>query len=1191
MTQVRTVTATFTAPSFPLTVLGAGTGTGSVTSQVGLTPAINCTVTSGTASGACTATYLSGTSVVLTATATAPATFASWTNCPSPSGNQCTVPMTQVRTVTATFTAPSFPLTVLGAGTGTGSVTSQVGLTPAINCAVTSGTASGACTATYLSTTSVVLTATATAPATFASWTNCPSPSGNQCTVSMTQARTVTATFQLPSFLLSMQSAGTGTGTGTITSHVGLTPAINCLVTSGNYSGVCSAAYLAGTPVVLTATPTAPSTFTAWANCPSPSGNQCTVAMTQARTVTATFTAAPPTLTVTGGGTGSGTVTSPAGLTPAITCAVTSGTASGACSATYPPTTSAVLTATPTAPSTFASWTNCPSPSGNQCTVPMTQARTVTANFVLLSPTITSITPASGPVTGGTLFSVAATGLAPNVTLLIGGVPATSVTVVNAITLTGVTPAGMSGAQDVTLSTANSTSTLPGGFTYDPARRSEELADTLEPSLNGDGRYLAFASFRNDLVPNDVNETADVFVREVVSAAVVRVSVNTTGTAGNGESRRPSISGDGRYVAFESQASTLVPDDTNGVADIFVHDRDADGDGVFDEAGQVRTLRVSVATETGAQGDGASTTPEVSPDGLWVTFASAATNLVSGDTAGQDDIFLRFWPGRETRRVSVSSSGEQGNGASRAPSVSAAGRYVVFASEASNLRVPDSNGVSDVFRHETATGVTICVTAQGNGASETPSISADGQWVAHASRASNLPTSLTAGLLTPRGLATAHEDGSGRAQVLMWGAQTGTSTTESATASGEPGNGDSSHPKLSDDGKTVAFVSEASNLVGGDTNGVADSFKKEARRGAPERTSVGPDNQQLPRPTTNTAIAGNGRAVASEVRASASEPERRAIIVRAPTLVLRQMTQAVGFVDRATAAAIDGMGIAEGAQVVIDDVAVAARDVERESDQRLRLIVPPGKAVGSVTVVVVNPDGERITVPGGFTYVSAPSQEPTADADGDGLIDGWEQQLGLQVTSAAGVQGGSGDPDGDGRTNLEEQAALTHPRGLASATRYFAEGATGFFETRFSLLNPTTTDATVLLRFQRDDGTQRVNVRPGARPAESKGRGQRRRADMASTAFSTVIEADQPIVADRQMYWTRLNYLRQPRRDRRSSPRPGPGISPKGRPTPASTSSIWSRTRTRCRSTCASAICCPRERRSRRPIRSRPPAG
>ena len=90
-----------------------------------------------------------------------------------------------------------------------------------------------------------------------------------------------------------------------------------------------------------------------------------------------------------------------------------------------------------------------------------------------------------------------------------------------------------------------------------------------------------------------------------------------------------------------------MPDDTDGVADVFVHDRDADGDGVFDEAGQVRTMRVSVATQTDAQGDGASTTPELSPDGLWVTFASAATNLVSGDTAGQDDIFLRYWPGRE----------------------------------------------------------------------------------------------------------------------------------------------------------------------------------------------------------------------------------------------------------------------------------------------------------------------------------------------------------------------------------------------------------------------------------------------------------------------------------------------------------------------------------------------------------------
>ena len=240
------------------------------------------------------------------------------------------------------------------------------------------------------------------------------------------------------------------------------------------------------------------------------------------------------------------------------------------------------------------------------------------------------------------------------------------------------------------------------------------------------------------------------------------------------------------------------------------------------------------------------------------------------------------------------------------------------------------------------------MTAQGNGPSEAPSISSDGRRVAYVSRASNLAGPANLGLAAAQ-VVTAVEDGSGRAQVLMWGEQTGTSTTESATASGEPGNGDSSHPEISDDGGTVAFVSEASNLVSGDTNGVADSFKKTVRGGAPERTSVGPNNQQLPRPTTNTAIAGNGRAVASEVALppTPGDPDRRGLSSVRLVLVLQQMTSPAGLVDLVTITVIEGIGIDAGAQVLIDGVALPPADVVRESDRRLRVAMPPARASGA----------------------------------------------------------------------------------------------------------------------------------------------------------------------------------------------------------------------------------------------------
>ena len=251
-------------------------------------------------------------------------------------------------------------------------------------------------------------------------------------------------------------------------------------------------------------------------------------------------------------------------------------------------------------------------------------------------------------------------------------------------------------------------------------------------------------------------------------------------------------------------------------------------------------------------------------------------------------------------------------------------------------------------------------------------------------------------------------------------------------------------------------------------------------------------------------------------------PDRRGIIIRVPVLVLQQMTSPAGLVDLVTITVIEGIGIDAGAQVLIDGVALPPADVVRESDRRLRVAMPRGKGVGSVTVVVVNPDGERVTVPGGFSLLSRLMQGPTTDADRDGLMDRWEKQLGLNAMSAADVQGGSGDPDGDGRTDLEEQAALSAPARPAPARRGdFAEGATGFFETRFSLLDPTTTEATVLLRFQRDDGTQQAHyVRVPGRQSR-KVTVSTEVPDMARTAFSTVIKAA-PIVADRQMWWTRV---------------------------------------------------------------------
>lgn len=330
--------------NYTLTVARAGTGTGTVTSS----PAgISCGAT-------CSGSFASGTSITLTAAASSGSTFGSWTNCPSASGNTCTVSLNGTSTVTATFnTLPSYTLTAAKAGTGTGTITSGDGN---FNCGST-------CSASYQSGTIVTLTAAATNGSTFSSWTGCTSVAGNTCTATVSGAATVTASFAAAPATYTLTAAKSGTGTGTITSADTL---INCGVT-------CSASYVAGASTVLTATVSGGGSFTGWTGCTSTSGNLCTVVTpASASTVTATF-AAPTSyvLTVTKAGTGSGTVTSsPTGISCGSTCSASFGTGS-----------TVTLTATASSGSAFASWSGCTSVSGNTCTVTMSAVTGVTATF------------------------------------------------------------------------------------------------------------------------------------------------------------------------------------------------------------------------------------------------------------------------------------------------------------------------------------------------------------------------------------------------------------------------------------------------------------------------------------------------------------------------------------------------------------------------------------------------------------------------------------------------------------------------------------------------------------------------------------------------------------------------------------------------------------------------------------------
>jgi Tol biopolymer transport system component len=352
-------------------------------------------------------------------------------------------------------------------------------------------------------------------------------------------------------------------------------------------------------------------------------------------------------------------------------------------------------------------------------------------------------------------------------------------------------------------------------------------------SISADGRCVAFASEARRLVPGDTNRCWDVFVYDSRTRQTERVSVSSKGEQANGNSWRPSVSGDGRYVAFESGATNLVPGDTNGHYDVFVRDRQTR-----------RTTRASLGAQ-GAQGNDDSYVPSVSAGGRYVAFYSEASNLAPGEAGEHGDVFLHDGETGATERVSVTSTGGPAKGWSWYPAVSADGRYVAFSSTAPDLVAQDTNGQADVFVRDRQTGATerISVSSAGlqaNGRSGFVSISGDGQYVAFDSDASNLVPG----------------DTNGHLDVFVYDRRTRTTERVSVSSHGAQGHSASAHPSLSADGRYVAFSSYASNLVP-DTWGI---FVHDRRTGTTEHVSTMPERGH--RYYEMPAISADGRYIA-----------------------------------------------------------------------------------------------------------------------------------------------------------------------------------------------------------------------------------------------------------------------------------------------------------------------------------------
>jgi len=361
---------------------------------------------------------------------------------------------------------------------------------------------------------------------------------------------------------------------------------------------------------------------------------------------------------------------------------------------------------------------------------------------------------------------------------------------------------------------------------------------------------VAFQSYASNLVSGDTNvcfdaSCYDIFVRDLQTGTTTRVSVSSSGAQGDNDSFDPSISDDGRYVAFWSAASNLVAGDTYtclfneyeaSCPDVFVHDRQAG-----------TTSRVSVDS-AGAQADGISVYPAISGDGRYVTFSSAATNLVAGDTntcldyqtpGTCPDVFVHDRQAGTTEIVSVGADAAPGNGLSAFSVLSGDGRYVAFRSDASNFVAGDTLGFTDVFVRDRQAGTTERVSvssseAQANDKTsfEAPAIaiSRDGRYVTFFSAASNL---------VPNDTNTCYESPPGHCvDVFLRDRQAGTTERISVSGLDTQANEASYQSAVSDDGAYVVFDSYAASLVAGDTNGASDIFIR--IRGAPAASTLTP---------------------------------------------------------------------------------------------------------------------------------------------------------------------------------------------------------------------------------------------------------------------------------------------------------------------------------------------------------------
>ena len=365
------------------------------------------------------------------------------------------------------------------------------------------------------------------------------------------------------------------------------------------------------------------------------------------------------------------------------------------------------------------------------------------------------------------------------------------------------------------------------------------------PALSGDGSVVVFQSTSQNIVPGDATGTRHIYAFERETKKITRVSVDDSGKPGNKQSFGASISADGRFVVFTSDANNLVPGDTAGNQDVFLRDR---------EAGTV--IRISVSS-TGEQANRDCRDAVISANGRIIAFTSSASNLDENNMNNSADIFVYDRVSKFMRRITMTPDGFEADHGSGEPSISSDGRYVAFYSHATNLLPIDTNRSPDIYVFDLFTGTTELVSVAsnrmiGNRDSRRPSISGDGMVVVFESWASNLTA----------------DDKNDVPDIILRDRQSKRTICISNAPDGKPGNDDSRDPRISDDGNIIIYTSYASNLVKNDTNNLADVFVYNRKTRKTERVNLSGKNEQAGSRSGEGTLSANGEIVAFTSKAS-----------------------------------------------------------------------------------------------------------------------------------------------------------------------------------------------------------------------------------------------------------------------------------------------------------------------------------